>query len=511
MNVDEFRERAKEAIDQIADYHESVPFRPVVSTVEPNYLAPQLPTSAPLDPEPWTDITADIQSKIMPGITHWSHPGFIAFFCCTSSYPSAIAEMWSTAFNGAHFNWICSPAVTELEVIVMDWLAKLTGLPECFLSTGPTRGGGVIHGSASEAILTVMVAARDKFLTARTSHLSGAAKEDETRRIRGRLAVIGSTGTHSSTKKAAQILGVEYVTIPVHEKNGFAMQGRDLTRALSDLDARGLEPFFLTTSLGTIEVCAVDDFTGIASALASRSGTSKEVWVHVDAAYAGAALVLDENKPIAAPFHHFHSFNFNPQKWLLTTFDCSALWVRQRSHLTQSSLSVKPPYLRHESSNDDEDVVDYRDWQIPLARRFRALKLWFVMRAYGVRGLQSHVRQGIILGKSLENKLRSRSDLFCVLTPARFGLFTFCLRECDGNTDTNNKNTKALCDKINAGGHFFLTGSTVHHNFSIRVCTSGASAQEETMEKLFDHLKKEARLILGQDSEYLTGKDKLAK
>ncbi|KAM0541623.1 hypothetical protein ACHAPJ_013171 [Fusarium lateritium] len=509
MNIDEFRERAKEAIDQIADYHESVPSRPVVSTVEPNYLSPQLPTSAPLDPEPWTDITADIQSKILPGITHWSHPGFMAFFCCTSSYPSAIAEMWSTAFNGAHFNWICSPAVTELEVIVMDWLAKLTGLPDCFLSTGPTQGGGVIHGSASEAILTVMVAARDRFLASKTSTLPGYAKEDETRRLRGRLVVIGSTGTHSSTKKAAQILGVEYVTVPVHEENGFAMQGRDLTRVLDDATARGLEPFFLTASLGSIEVCAVDDFVSIASALASRADTCDEVWVHVDAAYAGAALVLDENKPIAAPFRHFHSFNFNPQKWLLTTFDCSALWVHQRSHLTQSSLSVKPPYLRHESSNDDDGVVDYRDWQIPLARRFRALKLWFVMRAYGVRGLQSHVRQGIILGESLEKQLRSRSDLFCILTPARFGLLTFYLRERDGNTDTTNKATKGLCDKINAGGHFFLTGSIVNHRFAIRVCTSGASAQEETIEKLFDHLTREARLILEQGSGFPEGEHKL--
>ncbi|KAJ4244814.1 hypothetical protein NW762_014393 [Fusarium torreyae] len=509
MNIDQFRKRAKEAIDQIADYHKSVSSVPVVSIVQPNYLAPQLPTSWPLDPEPWTDITADVQSKILPGITHWSHPGFMAFFCCTNSYPSAIAEMWSTAFNGAHFNWICSPAVTELEVIVMDWLAKLTGLPDCFLSTGPTRGGGVIHGSASEAILTVMVAARDKFLAAKTSHLPGNAKEDESRRLRGRLVVIGSMGTHSSTKKAAQILGVEYVTVPVHEEDGFAMQGQNLTRVLDDVNSRGLEPFFLTTSLGTIEVCAVDDFPGIVSALASRTGTRDEVWVHVDAAYAGAALVLDENKPIAAPFRHFHSFNFNPQKWLLTTFDCSALWVRQRSHLTESSLSVKPPYLRHESSHDDNDVVDYRDWQIPLARRFRALKLWFVMRAYGVRGLQSHVRQGIILGESLEKKLRSRSDIFCILTPARFGLLTFKLREHDGNADIINKNTKALCDKINTGGHFFLTGSTVNHRFAIRVCTSGASAKEETMEKLFDHLTREARLILEQNSGIPNGGRKL--
>ncbi|KAM0417068.1 hypothetical protein ACHAPT_012906 [Fusarium lateritium] len=501
MNTDEFRTRAKEAIDQIADYHESVPSRPVVSTVEPNYLAPLIPTSAPLDPESWSDITADIQSKIMPGITHWSSPGFMAFFCCTSSYPSAIAEMWSTAFNGAHFNWICSPAVTELEVIVMDWLAKLIGLPECFLSKGPTNGGGVIHGSASEAILTVMVAARDKFLAAKTSHMSDDdpdAKDDEYCRLRGRLVVLGSAGTHSSTKKAAQILGIRFVAIPVDEKNGFAMQASDLSQVLDSLASRGLEPFFLAATLGTIEVCAVDDFPGIVNVLAPRVNTPNEIWVHVDAAYAGSALVLDENKPIAAPFKHFHSFNFNPQKWLLTTFDCSALWVRNRAHLIQSSLSVKPPYLQHQLS-DDDGVVDYRDWQIPLARRFRSLKLWFVMRAYGVRGLQAHVQQGILLGESLEAKLRSRPDLFSIMTPAHFGLLT--LRLCGGgNEQVINARTEALCESINGTGQFFITRTTVNAKFAIRVCTSGASAREEHMQGLFGLLVKDAERIIKEES-----------
>ncbi|WAO96130.1 Hypothetical protein NCS54_01379200 [Fusarium falciforme] len=471
MNTDEFRTRAKEAIDQIADYHESVPSRPVVSAVEPNYLAPLLPTSAPLDPEPWYDITADIQSKIMPGITHWSSPGFMAFFCCT-----------------------------KLEVIVMDWLAKLIGLPECFLSKGPTNGGGVIHGSASEAILTVMVGARDKFLAAKTAHLSDDdpddpdAKEDELWRLRSRLVVLGSAGTHSNTKKAAQILGVRFIAVPVDEEKGFAMQASDLAHVLDGLASRGLEPFFITATLGTIEVCAVDGFPGVVNVLTPRMNTPNEIWVHVDAAYAGSALVLDEYKAIAAPFENFHSFNFNPQKWLLTTFDCSALWVRNRSHLIKSSLSVKPPYL-HDQLSDDDRTVDYRDWQIPLARRFRSLKLWFVRRAYGVRGLQAHVRQGILLGKSLEAKLRSRPDLFSIMTPSHFGLLT--LRLCaGGNEQLNNSRTEALCERVNSGGQFFLTGTTFNSRFAIRVCTSGASASEEHIKKLFDLFVGEAESIM---------------
>ncbi|RMJ05126.1 hypothetical protein CDV36_014205 [Fusarium kuroshium] len=470
MNTDEFRTRAKETIDQI-------PSRPVVSTVEPNYLAPLIPTSAPLDPEPWSDITADIQSKIMPGITNWSSPRFMAFFCCTSSYPSAIAEMWSTAFNGAHFNWIYSPAVTELEVIVMDWLAKLIGLPDCFLSKGPTNGGGVIHGSASEAILTVMVAARNKFLASKTAQLSHGhsdAKDDEYWRLRSRLVVLGSAGTHSSTKKAAQILGVRFIAIPVDEEHGFAMQASDLAQVLDGLTSRGLEPFFLTATLGTIEVCAVDDFTDIADILVPKVNTPNDIWVHVDAAYAGSALVLDENKHMAAPFKNFHSFNFNPQ-------------------------NVKPPYLQDQLSNDDR-TVDYRDWQIPLARRFRSLKLWFVIRAYGVRGLQAHVRKGIVLGESLEAKLRSRPDLFSIMTCAHFGLLTFRLY-AGGNEQLVNARTEMLCERVNSGGRFFLTGTTVNGKFVIRVCASGASASEEHISRLFKLFVEEAeRIIKGGES-----------
>ncbi|KAF4513012.1 hypothetical protein G6O67_000335 [Ophiocordyceps sinensis] len=494
MDVDDFRKAAKEAIDQIADYHESVPSRRVVADVEPGYLAPLLPASAPLDPEPFDAITADLHANIMPGITHWSSPGFMAFFACNSSYPAAIAEMWSNAFNGAHFNWICSPAVTELETIVMDWLAEMLALPPCFRSRAPSQGGGVIHGSASEALLTVMVAARDKFLAAKTAHLPHATdeKDDETCRLRGRLVALASAGAHSATEKAAQVLGVRFATVPVDEEHGRAMQGPALVRTLDDLAARRLEPFYLTATLGTTEVCAVDDFPGIIDALAPRVGTPAEVWVHVDAAYAGSALVLDENKPLARPVAHFHSFNFNPHKWLLTTFDCSALWIRNRADLV-SSLAIKPPFLRNQMS-DDGLVIDYRDWQIPLGRRFRSLKLWFVLRAYGVRGLQDHVRRGVVLAESLEAKLRSRPDLFSIFTPARFALVTLRVRGDD--EATVNARSEELYAVINAGGDFYLTGTVVGAKFAIRVSTSVAAVRDEHVDKLFALLVDGAEKII---------------
>lgn len=463
--------------------------------MEPGYLRPQLPATAPLDPEPFSAIHADVQSKILPGITHWASPRFMAFFPCSSSFPAAIAEMYSNAFNGAHFNWICSPAVTELETVVLDWLAQALALPECFLSGGSTHGGGVIHGSASEAILTVMAAARDKYLADVTAHMPDDTeeKEDELWKHRSRLVALGSAGAHSSTKKAAQILGVRFATVPVSEESGYAMTGDALAQKLKELKAKGLEPFYLTATLGTTDVCAVDDFEGVARALSASKGegTPGEVWVHVDAAYAGSALLLSENQPLTKAFSSFHSFNFNPHKWLLTTFDCSALWVRSRGSLV-SALSIKPPYLRNQFS-DSELVTDYRDWQIPLGRRFRSLKLWFVLRSYGLRGLEAHLRGGIALAEKLEAKLKTRGDLFKIFTPARFALVTF--RVAGKDEEDTNKRTEEVYESINKGGEFYLTSTVVGGRFAIRVCTGVERAREEHVNALFDVLVGEAEKV----------------
>ncbi|KAF7543522.1 hypothetical protein G7Z17_g10667 [Cylindrodendrum hubeiense] len=472
MDSQEFREAAKAAIDEITEYYDNVASHRVVSDVKPGYLRPLLPASAPLDPEPWSAIHADVH------------------------YPAALAEMYSNTFNGAHFNWICSPAVTELETVVMDWLAQALALPECYLSGGSTHGGGVIHGSASEAILTVMCAARDKYLNAVTAGLPADSeeKEEATWKHRSKLVAMGSAGAHSSTKKAAQILGVRFVTVPIDEDASFAMTGAAVAKTVADLRARGLEPFYLTASLGTTDVAAVDDFAGIAEVLSPTAGTAQDIWVHVDAAYAGSALILEENQPLTTPLAHFHSFNFNPHKWLLTTFDCSAVWVRSRAWLI-SALSIKPHYLRNEFS-DNELVTDYRDWQIPLGRRFRSLKLWFVLRSYGIRGLQAHIRRGVVLGESLEAKLKSRPDLFSIFTPARFGLVT--LRVAGADEDEVNARTERVYEGINADGEFYLTSTMVNGKFAIRVCTGVERVAEEHVQRLFDILVERAGAEVGK-------------
>ncbi|KAG5948658.1 hypothetical protein E4U53_006207 [Claviceps sorghi] len=487
MDSAAFREAAMAAIDDAADYQQHVSSKRVVSAVQPGYLASLLPSSAPLDPEPFSAIRADLHDKIMPGMTHWASPRFMAFFPCLASYPAVVAEIYTNAMNGAYFNWICSPAATELEVIVMDWMAGALGLPECYTSRGPTRGGGVLHGSASEAVLTVMAAAREQYVAARTRHLpDGPAKEDETWRLRSRLVAVASTGTHSSTRKAARILGVRFDAVPVGAADGFALRGGPLAARLAQLAARGLEPFFLTATLGTTDVCAVDDLEGIADAL--RRG-HPDVFVHVDAAHAGSALLLPEFRHLAAPLAHFHSFNFNPHKWLLTGYDCSATFVRSRAHLTDALSVDGAPYLRNHAS-DAGLVTDYRDWQIALGKRFRSLKLWFVLRSYGIRGLQAHLRSGIAMAHALERRLATRPDLFTLFTPARFALVT--LRVAAPDEHRADARTRRVYDAVLARAEYFLTSTLVHGRTVIRVCTAVTGVREEHVDGVFRVLVREA-------------------
>ncbi|KAG5991090.1 hypothetical protein E4U52_004007 [Claviceps spartinae] len=490
MNVEQFLEAAKAAIEDAAEYHETVASKRVISDVQPGYLSSLMPTSAPVHPEPFSDIRADFHDNIMPGMTHWHSPRFMAFFPCHSSYPAIIAEIYANALSGAYFNWICSPAATELEVIVLDWLAQELNLPECFKSKGSTRGGGVLHGSASEAVLIVMAAARDKYVAARTKHMpDGVDKEDEIWRVRSKMVVLGSTGTHSSTQKAANILGLRFEAIRAYEEDLFSLQGWHLATKLEQLEARGLEPFFLTATMGTTDVCAVDDFEGIADVLKQRlaRGRYPDIWVHVDAAMAGSALILPEHKHNTKAFHNFSSFNFNPHKWLLTGYDCSATFVRSREDLI-NTLSIKPAYLRNRPSADD--TTEYRDWQIALGKRFRSLKLWFVLRSYGISGLQAHVRSGISMAESLERKLRMRPDLFTVFTPASFALVT--LRVVGRDMNEMNARTQRVYDRILDEGEYYLTGTVVEGKSVIRVTLGVKSVREEHVEGIFGVLVREA-------------------
>lgn len=527
MDAKEFREAAKASIDHIVDYYENITDLSVVSRVEPGYLRKILPPAAPQDGEAWDTIRRDIDAKIVPGLTHWQSPNFLAFFPCPSSYPSLLGELYSAAFTGACFNWICSPAVTELETIVLDWLAQILGLPTTYLSTGPTRGGGVIQGTASEAVLTMMVAARDKYLSETLPDAASLASEDEYEdllmRKRARLVALGSAACHSSTKKAAKILGVRYVAVPAGADTEFAMTGSALAETLAACKAKGWEPFFLTAALGTTDTCAVDDMGGIVDALGAWSRDfplaaatavngekaseeseapvrkKGEIWVHVDAAYAGAALVTPEAQEAVGVEHmrHFYSFNVNMHKWLLTNFDASCVFVADRRWLEEAMSSELNVYRNVYS--DGGLVTDYRNWQIPLGRRFRALKVWFVLRNYGVKGLQSYIRGGVQRGEMFAGLVKGRKDLFEIVTGPVFALTVFRMLGRGDEQESANARTKRLYEEVNATGKIWVTSTVLEGKFAIRVMTANRQTEEGHVRGAWELIESTAERILKEE------------
>lgn len=535
MDSTEFRKAAHSAIDEIIDYYDTIQDRRVVSNVEPGYLRKLLPSGPPEKGEKWHGIQNDIESKIMPGLTHWQSPNFMAFFPASATYPSILGEMYSAAFTAPAFNWLCSPAVTELETIVLDWLARILGLPSCFLSDG--EGGGVIQGSASETVVTVMIAARERYLDQACGDLVGEAREEKKAFIRSRLVALSSEEAHSATAKAARILDVRYRSIRTSMEDDLALTGQNLRVALKDCQRDNLKPFYVTTTLGTTATCATDRFEEIKDVAKSHP----ELWIHVDAAYAGAALVCEEYQHVARPFDSFDSFNMNMHKWLLTNFDASCLFIKRRTHLT-SALSITPSYLRNDFS-DSGLVTDYRDWQIPLGRRFRSLKIWFVLRTYGVSGLKAHIRQHIQLGDMFQALVRSRPDLFQVFTPPAFALTVLTivpLHEEDGaavaaepqdggvtevginegllSDDDDvlpppranaqkraNALTKEVYEAINAAGEIFLTSSVVKGVYTIRVVSANPKADEQHLRRAFEILVKTAEDLRSRKVEKGSG------
>ncbi|KAI0154962.1 pyridoxal phosphate-dependent transferase [Xylariaceae sp. FL1272] len=498
MDSKQFREAAISSIDDIVKYYDTLDQHHVVSTVEPGYLRKLLPHEAPQDGEAWSDIQKDIETKVLPGITHWQSPNFLAWFPASSSFPAMLGEIYSNAFTGAAFNWICSPVVTELETIVLDWMARAFALPSCYLSTGPTYGGGVIHGTASEAVATVMVAARDKYLREATAHITDEEeREDAIALRRTKLVALGSAATHSCTKKAAQICGVRFRAVPVHGRDGYKMTGADLAETISGLHDKGLEVFYVTATIGTTDTCAIDDLDSIADVLAGIAPTTLtqeqkqldqgEIWVHVDAAYAGSALVCPEYQYLTPVLSRFHSFNVNMHKWLLVNFDCSVLYVRDRTWLTDA-LSVTLAILKNPHT-DSGLVTDYRDWQIPFGRRFRSLKMWFVIRSYGIKGLQAHIRKHVGFSERFADMLKSRSDLFEIVTGPRFALTVFKVKG-KGEADLQEQNmlTKKTYDDVIAEGKIFLSSTVVGGVFAIRHCPATPFVEEHHVKHHFEVL-----------------------
>ena len=404
----------------------------------------------------------------------------------------------------------------------MDWLAQALDLPKEFLSTSANGGGGTIQGSASEAIVTCMVAARERYLHAKcdAEGLAPESKEREDRItfLRGRLVALSSDQAHSSTQKGALIAGTRYRSIPTKLENELALQASDLEAVLKQCEEDGLEPYYITLTLGTTSTCAVDDFEVIASVLRKYNAN---IWIHVDAAYAGAALVCPEfSSQYSASMIHVDSFNMNMHKWLLVNFDASCLFVQNRNHLTRA-LSISAAYYVNKHS-DSGLVTDYRDWQIPLGRRFRALKIWFVMRSYGISGLQAHIRNSVAIGEVFADLVRSRSDLFEIVAPPRFALTCFrvkpevvaALKGVNATSETDedfvpaisavqqreqdaNEITRRIGDLINERGELFLTCSSTAGKSFIRVVSGNPNAEEKYIRAAFDIIVRTTEEALG--------------
>ncbi|KAK1058684.1 hypothetical protein LTR74_013236 [Friedmanniomyces endolithicus] len=505
MTGQAFLDAAGSVVNDIERYYTSLPSRPVLPSILPGYLQKLLPSAPPTHGEPWADIESDIERTIMPGI---------------------LGEMWSAALTSANFNWICSPAVTELETIVLDWLAQILALPDLFLSKG--EGGGVIQGSASEAVVTVMVAARERYIR---GHLERQGVtdpdeiEDQSCELRGKLVAFASAEAHSSTKKGAIIAGTRFRSIPVHRSDGYALTGKQVRAKIEELQARGLHPYYLGVTLGTTNTCAVDDFESIAEVAKDYP----DIWIHCDAAYAGSALVLPEYQCLSKQMTLVDSFNMNMHKWLLTNFDASCLYVRKRQDLTDA-LSITPTYLKNQFT-DSGLVTDYRDWQIPLGRRFRSLKIWFVLRTWGVEGLKQHIRHHLKLADLFVELVKSRSDIFRLLTPPKFALTVLTIKprnskppelaEIDKGdprpfqdqhipieleTDDHelqkvNDVTKDVYTKLDETKEFFLTASVVGGVYAIRVVAVNPLAEEKYIRRVFELLVEITERVLESPDE----------
>ncbi|KAJ9072616.1 hypothetical protein DSO57_1025702 [Entomophthora muscae] len=473
MDVKEFRKAAYLVVDAIADYYEQLDSIPVEHQVKVGYLAKLLPAEAPEDPEPFDIINSDFHKLIMPGVTHWQSGNFFAYYPCNSSFPAMLAEMYSNMINAQGFSWDTCPAMSELETVATDWLAKLIGLPADFHSN--SKGCGSIQGSASEAVLVTMVAARDRTLRNNPTQPS-------------KLVVYCSDQTHTSTRKAAQILGLTMKVIKSDELG--QLRASALLYQLENDIREGLVPFYLVVSLGTTGICVSDPIKELALAAGPYS-----LWLHVDAAYAGSALILPEFRDIHIKgISLCDSFNFNPHKWLQVNFDCSALWVKDRSALVLA-LSADAAFFK-KVIEDGTLAVDFKDLQIPLGRRFRSLKLWFALRSFGAKKLRGMIREHIDLTDKLLSLIQA-DGLFCIVLP-KHHLTLLPLQvtplSSDEPLEMVNERTKYCAHILDVDPSISITTATFKGKFIIRINIGSPQTKYSHVASLYAKMKSAALL-----------------
>ncbi|WP_422732995.1 pyridoxal-dependent decarboxylase [Micromonospora sp. WMMD558] len=471
MTPEEFRRAGHAVVDWIADYWATLPERPITSAAPPGTVVAALPDGPPERGEPVEAVLADLDTLVTPHLTHWQHPGFFGYFPANTSGPSVLGDLVSAGLGVQGMLWATGPACTELETAMLDWLADLLDLPKRFRSAG--AGGGVIQDSASSATLVATLVA-----VHRAS--GGRWREGGVDR---RYRAYTSTQGHSSIEKAARIagLGTDGVRAVEVDPETLAMSPAALRAAVEADRADGVVPALVVATVGTTSTTAVDPLPEI-GAICAEYG----IFLHVDAAYAGAAAVCPELRFGHAGLEYADSYCFDPHKWLLTGFDCDASWVADRGELTEA-LTVLPEYLRNAASESGA-VIDYRDWQVPLGRRFRALKLWFVLRWYGVEGLRAHIRSGVALAARFADRVRA-DERFELAAPHPYSLVCFRLRADDA------VNAELLA-RVNATGRVHLTHTSVAGRYALRLAVGSPQTTTSHVDEAWTLLTETATTLL---------------
>jgi aromatic-L-amino-acid decarboxylase len=468
MTPDEFRQRGHEVVDWIADYYARIESYPVLSRAEPGQVRASLPAKPPAKGESFATILGDIEKVILPGVTHWQSPNFFAFFPANASGPAILGDLLSSGLGVQGMLWATSPACTELETHVLDWLVEMLDLPREFLST--SNGGGVIQDTASSASLCALLAARE-----RSTNLASNKRGCD-----GKLTVYTSSQAHSSIEKDVQIagLGLDNLRLIDVDEN-FAMRPDALLPQIENDRRAGLVPCFVCATIGTTSSNAIDPLPEI-----GRICRENNLWFHVDAAMSGTAALCPEFRHTHAGVELADSYTFNPHKWMFTNFDCNCFYVADRKSLIQT-LSILPEYLRNKATESGA-VIDYRDWQIPLGRRFRALKLWFVIRHYGIEGLQYHVRRHVELAQQFAVWVKNDSR-FELAAPVPLNLI--CFRH-KGGDEVNQK----LMDRLNRSGDLYLTHTRLNDRHTLRFCVGQTNTTERHVEQAWARIQEEARM-----------------
>jgi aromatic-L-amino-acid decarboxylase len=470
MNNDEFRRYAHELVDWMADYLGHVESYPVKPATKPREIIHQLPGHPPDRGEPFPAIFEDFRTIIVPGMTHWQNPSFFAYFPANTSGPSILAEMLTATLGAQCMSWATSPAATELEERVMQWLREMIGLPADFT--------GVIQDTASTATLCSILTARE----AKTDYTINSFGFNGKRRF----TVYCSSEAHSSIEKAVKIAGVgkEHLR-KIAVDDAYAMVPEALEKAIRADIATGYTPLCVIAAIGTTGTTAIDPLRPIGD-ICRKHG----IWLHVDAALAGTALVLPEFRWMTEGIEAVDTFVMNPHKWMFTNFDCSAYFVKDRGALIRT-FEILPEYLK---TAEGDQVNNYRDWGIQLGRRFRALKLWFVIRNLGVAGIQEKVRHHIALTQELAAKIKAAPD-FEILAPVSLNTicFRFKPRHIASEDQLNALNTE-LMERLNATGKIYLTHTKLTGRFALRFVIAQTNVEERHVLQAWEMTQKMARM-----------------